>query len=95
MAVPNEKGTQDFGETDSPKPSTLSTSDVNNVGDSDSAHPEKPVQGMTDDLYPHGLKLVLVAGASIIAVFLIALDQVRTQPSHANMVKNTSDTKVI
>ncbi|KIN08976.1 hypothetical protein OIDMADRAFT_37925 [Oidiodendron maius Zn] len=48
---------------------------MDNAGDSDSAGPEKPVQGMTDDQYPHGLKLVLLAGASIVAVFLIALDQ--------------------
>lgn len=68
------------GETDSPKSSTLNIPDVINVGDSDSAHPEKPIQGMTDDQYPHGLKLVLLAGASIVAVFLIALDQVSTLP---------------
>ena len=57
------------GETDSPKPSTLNTTDMDNAGDSDSTRPEKPVQGMTDDHYPHGLKLVLLAGASIVAVF--------------------------
>ena len=32
---------------------------------------------LDDTQYPQGLKFVLLAGASIIAVFLIALDQVR------------------
>jgi MFS transporter, DHA2 family, glioxin efflux transporter len=37
----------------------------------------QPYPPMTDDQYPHGLKLILLAGSSLIAVFLIALDQVR------------------
>jgi hypothetical protein len=93
MGVLNEKATMAVGQTDSPKPSALNAPDVNNVGDSDSTHPEKPVHGMPDDKYPHGLNLVLLAGASIAAVFLIALDQVSTPPTYANTVKNTSDTK--
>ena len=40
---------------------------------------EKPNHDMTDDQYPHGIKLVILAGASIIAVFLIALDQVSSK----------------
>lgn len=80
----NEKAMNGFGETESPKPSTLNTPDVNDVGDSGSVHLEKPAQGMTDDQYPHGLQLVLLAGASIIAVFLIALDQVSTLLIYAN-----------
>lgn len=62
-----------------PKPSALRTPETNSVGDSDSAplEPmEKPAQAMVDDQYPHGLKLVLLAGATIVAFFLIALDQV-------------------
>jgi hypothetical protein len=43
------------GDTDLAKSSTLNTDNVNIVGDSSSAHPAKPVQGMTDDQYPHGL----------------------------------------
>ncbi|RFU35724.1 hypothetical protein B7463_g572, partial [Scytalidium lignicola] len=62
-------------ETDSSKPSTLNILDVSNVGDNDSAHLEKPAHGMTADQYPHGLKLVLLAGASLVGVFLISLDQ--------------------
>ncbi|KAF2151523.1 MFS general substrate transporter [Myriangium duriaei CBS 260.36] len=38
-------------------------------------HDEKPTMPLADDHYPHGVKLVLLAGASIVAVFLIALDQ--------------------
>ena len=76
--MPNEKTVMAAGETDSSKPPTLNTPDVDNVGDTRSVHPQRPAQGMTDDMYPHGLKLVLLAGASISAVFLIALDQVST-----------------
>jgi hypothetical protein len=39
----------------------------------DVGQPDPP---MTDDQYPHGLKLILLAGSSLISVFLIALDQV-------------------
>jgi len=93
IGVPNEKATMAVGQINSPKPSTLKAPDVNNVGDSDSTRPEKLVHGMPDDKYPHGLNLVLLAGASIVAVFLIALDQVSTPSTYANTVKNTSDTK--
>jgi hypothetical protein len=65
-------------ETYSPQTSTTITPDIENVGDSDSTEPEKSVQIKTKDDYPHGMKLVLLAGASIIAVFLISLDQVST-----------------
>ncbi|KIW61815.1 hypothetical protein PV05_01895 [Exophiala xenobiotica] len=75
MVVPNEKTVMAAGETDSSKPSTLNTPDMDNVSDTRSVHPERPTQDMTDDLYPHGLELVLLAGASISAVFLISLDQ--------------------
>jgi len=95
MAVPNEKAIMAVGETDSSKPSTLNTPGVNNVSDSDSTQPENPVQEMTDDQYPHGLKLVILTGASIVAVFLIALDQVSTLPTHSNTEKNISNTKRI
>jgi hypothetical protein len=93
MGVPNEKATMAVGQPDSPEPWALSAPDVTNVGDSDSIHSEKPVHGMSDDKYPHGLNLVLLAGASITAVFLIALDQVITPPTDVNTVKNTSNTK--
>jgi hypothetical protein len=75
------------GETESPNPSTSNTPNMKNVGDSDSADLEKPVQDTTDDQYPHGLKLVALAGASIVAVFLIALDQVSTLPIYTDTEK--------
>ncbi len=81
MAVPDEKAVAPLGGTDSPKPSTLDTLDVNNAGDSASTRREEPIHDMPDDQYPHGLKLALLAGASIVAVFLIALDQVSLLPT--------------
>ncbi|KAK5460830.1 hypothetical protein LTS15_002893 [Exophiala xenobiotica] len=75
MLVPNEKETTTAGETDSSESPTLKTPVVDNDGDSHSVHRDMAAKGMTDDLYPHGLKLVLLASASVCAVFLIALDQ--------------------
>lgn len=95
MAVPDQKAIMAVGETDSPKPSTLNQPNANSVGDSDNARPEKPVQAMTDDKYPHGLKLVILAGAALIAVFLIALDQVSTLSTHSDTESTTSDTKCL
>jgi hypothetical protein len=76
MAVPNEKATMAVGETDSAQPSTSNTPNINSIGGSDNENPKESIQSMTDDQYPHGLKLALLIGASVIAVFLIALDQV-------------------
>lgn len=76
MASSDSQATMTVEETDTSKDETLDTSEVNKVGDGESAQPEKAAQDMNEDQYPHGLKLVLLAGASIIAVFLIALDQV-------------------
>lgn len=48
-------------------------------------------QPLTEDEYPHGLRLFLLAGASIMGVFLISLDQAST---HApNLVHHTFDTQ--
>jgi hypothetical protein len=76
MALPNEKAAMAVGEADSPQPSTSNTPNVNSIGGSDNEHAKTSIQSMTDDQYPHGLKLALLIGASVIAVFLIALDQV-------------------
>jgi len=49
------------------------------------SNPKKDVSAdQNEDDYPHGWKLIILASASIIAVFLIALDQVREQPSVQN-----------
>ena len=63
---------------------SLKNSDIHLVSDSHDAQAET----FADEQYPHGLKLVLLAGASIVAVFLISLDQVGTW-------LNPSDTKII
>lgn len=44
------------------------------------------VKDVEEDQYPHGLKLIILASASIVAVFLIALDQVRSLPSVSQVV---------
>ncbi|CAO2649651.1 Nn.00g070360.m01.CDS01 [Neocucurbitaria sp. VM-36] len=72
MAVPDRKALS-VGENGSSKPSTIN--DNNDIANSDSEHTGKATEQMNEDQYPHGLKLVLLSGASIIAVFLIALDQ--------------------
>ncbi|KAH8878705.1 putative efflux pump antibiotic resistance protein [Thozetella sp. PMI_491] len=65
-------------DTEESKPSTPSPTDLTEVnnGDSDGTQLEKPAaQETTEDQYPHGLTLVLLSSACLIAVFLIALDQ--------------------
>jgi hypothetical protein len=47
-------------------------SDTDQTGASEEADPEAE--------YPQGLKLVLLAGASVMGVFLISLDQVSNMP---------------
>jgi hypothetical protein len=82
MTVSDNEATMAVEETGSPLSSIRNTNDANNVGSSDTAEAhvekERSDHGMADDQYPHGLKLALLAGASIVAVFLIALDQVST-----------------
>lgn len=93
MAVPDENPTT-VRETGSSKSSTLNPPEINKVGDSDSETPEKPIETIPDDQYPHGLALALLSGAALIAVFLIALDQVSISPTLSVTivtVKNTSD----
>jgi hypothetical protein len=84
LTVTNEQATMGVRENDLPNPSTLNAHDVGNIGDSDSTQPEKLVNGIIDDQYPHGLILVCLAGASLIAVFLIALDQVSSRCTRAD-----------
>ena len=78
MAALEEKPSMVEADSNSSQFSTPHDHDRNTVSDTDGADAEKPIQAMTEDQYPHGIKLVLLAGASIIAVFLIALDQVST-----------------
>ena len=51
--------------------------------DSEGSHLEKSDQSTKEeeDQYPHGLKLFSLVGATIVSVFLIALDQVSIIPS--------------
>lgn len=76
MAVPLETTTVTIGGTSSSSPSTLNNHEANHIVSNGNEDSEKAIQPMNDDQYPHGLKLVLLAGASVVAVFLIALDQV-------------------
>ncbi len=69
------------------EPSTMDKPLENNVDNSSTTSREKHVEGISDDQYPQGYKLVLLAGATVIAVFLIALDQVSTSFSHPNILR--------
>lgn len=67
---------------DTAHPTELSVSDSFGeskvrVTDNTSTEEETIDKSSSDDQYPHGLKLSLLAGASVVSVFLIALDQVR------------------
>lgn len=51
--------------------------EIGNISsEADTFHDKDVPKAMADTEYPRGLKLAALAGASIIAVFLIALDQV-------------------
>lgn len=56
--------------------STTNASDTEVVADSFSEKAEHVTEQSSDEQYPQGLKLIALAGASLSAVFLIALDQV-------------------
>lgn len=74
---PNSSKASTLNAPDVDKASSVNAPEVDNAVDIETAEPEKAVQAMTDADYPHGLKLVLLSGAALVAVFLIALDQVR------------------
>ncbi len=78
-----------MSETDSSKTSTVNYNaqslDAHGTGvekeaplkeTSDSDQTENPEQAVAVDGYPHGIRLFLLAGSSIMGVFLISLDQV-------------------
>jgi hypothetical protein len=62
------------------KVSSLDHETRNVSGDSDSNAPhetEKVPVELTEDDYPTGIRLMILCSASLVAVFLISLDQVR------------------
>lgn len=66
-------------DVDTPESPTLKLETPNNISDSDGSKSEKSIDHSTaeSDQWPRGFKLFLLSGASLVAVFLIALDQVR------------------
>lgn len=68
--------------------SDATNTDKASDGFSSNAGTSKPDQHMSDDEYPHGFRLVLLAGASLVAVFLIALDQVSDPPCDVSSLSN-------
>jgi len=82
MAAPNEKTTTGIGGADPRSSPALNKPDANATSDSDMTTAEKPAHGVTEDMYPRGLNFVLLSGSAIIAIFLIALDQVRSPPRY-------------
>jgi MFS transporter, DHA2 family, glioxin efflux transporter len=69
------------------KGSTYNLADNDKISDNDSPQPEKDVQDTTDNEYPQGIRRILLAGASVVAVFLIALDQVSDDFSAARIAR--------
>jgi hypothetical protein len=82
MSETNEKQTTAF-DAEPLEPASLHTTDgAKNSGGSD----DEPAQSIKEDQYPHGLKAAILAAASVVAVFLIALDQVCAPPIHSYKV---------
>lgn len=86
MAVALGKEVTVATDSDPTKRSSVSQHDASDFEVSDGHQLDKPAQDMTADQYPHGLKLILLASASLVSVFLIALDQVNTQSANAEAV---------
>lgn len=81
MALSNDDAMMSGLQTDvdTPESLTLKLETLNNISDSDGSKSEKSIDYSTaeSDQWPRGFKLFLLSGASLVAVFLIALDQVR------------------
>lgn len=60
--------------------STMNNEKVETIGTAKYPGSNKDALAVEDTQYPHGWRLVLLAGSSIIAVFLMALDQVSDWP---------------
>ena len=87
MATHDEKAMDTDTGADIPQNAQKGVLAVASDAESTYVGPEKPVQvHQVDDpdQCPHGFKLFLLSGASIAAVFLIALDQVRNIPQSSN-----------
>lgn len=75
--VATDSQSQLSSKLDTPLNPLTDTADTEKEDGIETPQVDKPVkEEMPVDQYPHGLKLVLLSGASIVAVFLIALDQV-------------------
>ena len=75
MITKHEKGTRTADEARSLSPPTETPPSTDN-DNNEVAHQEKSVASTEEDQYPHGLRLLSLVSATIVAVFLIALDQV-------------------
>ncbi|KAJ9616611.1 hypothetical protein H2200_000330 [Cladophialophora chaetospira] len=75
MSVPPKKQAAGSEESDSSRGSASSIPVVDHADKRNGAVHEKPEHVKTEDQYPHGVQFVFLAGAAIVAVFLIALDQ--------------------
>ena len=91
---------------DQPAVAASNNSLANNCGEVASSGNEKPEEPMTalsdsdesgetvvaavGEEYPTGLRLVLLAGASMIGVFLISLDQVSSNLAQITLISNSA-----
>jgi len=68
MDVHDEKAAVAIEDADSSRP-VSNAAPTKGFRATDTTEPRKPVQHISEDQYPHGLKLILPAGASIVATF--------------------------
>lgn len=80
MGAPIEKEAIAPTATDIPEESVSNTRISNNDGDSNSDREKVLTEKAPEIEYPQGMKRALLASATLVAVFLIALDQVRIIP---------------
>ncbi|KAK5053799.1 hypothetical protein LTR84_001761 [Exophiala bonariae] len=75
MGAPIEKAALGFRGTDTPEKSISNTLGSNKRGNSDIGNEEALTESPLEIQYPQGMKRAILASATLVSVFLIALDQ--------------------
>jgi hypothetical protein len=76
ISTEEEKAAMAMRETDSHKSLSMNALNESDAADGKNTLSEKAVEDVLEDQYPSGLKLAVLAGAAMVSVFMIALDQV-------------------
>jgi MFS family permease len=88
-----EKDVKSPAGTETSENSVSNALDSNRSGKSDSGNEKEPNESAPEILYPQGMKRAILASATLVSVFLIALDQVRILPTRPTFQPKFADQK--